>query len=114
MTFDEIRQIALSFPGVEEHTILGGPTFKVGKRFLASTAKIDADSLVLKVPDAMQRDFLMKTKPEVYYNTDHYADFGSILIRMSKVELDEFRELFEQAWRTFAPKRLVANYNAAG
>lgn len=57
MIFDEIRQMALSFPGVEEHVVFGGPTFRVGKRFLACIAKIDPDTLVLKVPDILHASF---------------------------------------------------------
>jgi len=114
MIFDEIRQMALSFPGVEEHVVFGGPTFRVGKRFLACIAKIDPDTLVLKVPDILQREFLLTAKPEVYYLTDHYASFEALLVRMPNVDREELRDLFEQAWRMYAPKRLVANYRANG
>lgn len=112
MTFDEIRQIALSFPGVEEHLVFGGPTFRIGKRFLACIAKIDQDTLVIKVPNRLDREFFLATKPEIYYLTDHYASFEALLVRMPNADREELCELFEQAWRTYAPKRLVANYDA--
>ncbi len=99
MKYDEVRQIALSFPGVEEHLVFGRPTLRVSKKFLACIAKIDDDSLCLKMPDMMQRDILISSKPDVFYNTEHYADFGSILIRLSKVDPDELRDLFEDSWR---------------
>lgn len=111
MNFEQIRQIALSFPGVEEHLIFGGPTFKVGKRFLACIAKIDRNTLVLKVPNPLEREFLLTTKPEIYYLTDHYASFEAVLVRMPQADADELRDLFEDAWRTYAPKRLVASYH---
>lgn len=113
MNFDEVRLIALTFPGVEEHLVFGGPTLRVGKRFLACIAKIDPDTLVLKVPDQREREFLLTTKPDIYYMADHYANFECVLVRMSKADRDEVRGLFEQAWRTYAPKRLVKNYPAA-
>ena len=112
MIFDEVRQIALSFPGVEEHLVFGGPTFRVGKRFLACIAKIDSDTLCLKIPDPLQRDVLLDSNPDTYYNTEHYANFESVLIRMPNVDPDELRDLFEGAWRAYAPKRLVAAYQA--
>jgi hypothetical protein len=34
MDFDDVRRIASAFPGIEEHIVFGGPTLKVGKRFL--------------------------------------------------------------------------------
>jgi hypothetical protein len=110
MNFDEVREIVLSFPGVEEHVVFGGPTFKVGKRFLACIAKIDKDTLVVKVPDRLEREFLLTTKPDIYYNTDHYANFESLLVRMPLADPVELRQLIEQAWLTYAPKRLVKSY----
>jgi hypothetical protein len=110
MNFEDVRRMAMAFPGVEEHLSFGEPTLKVGKRFLACVAKIDADSLCLKLPDALQRDFLVNSQPDIYYAPKHYADFGSILIRMSKADPEEVRDLFEQAWRAYAPKRVVAAY----
>lgn len=110
MTFDEVRQIAFTFPGVEEHIVFGGPTLRVGKRFLACIAKIDPDTLVLKMPDLVQRDVLLNAKPDVFYLTDHYDSFSAILIRMPLADTEEVRDLFEEAWRAYAPKKLVANY----
>jgi hypothetical protein len=107
MTFDEIRALALAYPGVEEYLVFGGPTFKVGKRFLACIAKIDAEALVLKVPDPLEREFLLTERAEIYYVTPHYADFSAVLVRMPKVDKDELQALFERAWLAYAPKKLV-------
>jgi hypothetical protein len=110
MNFEDVRQIALSFPGVEEHLAFGRPTFKVSKRFLACIAKIDPDALCLKLPDVLEREFLVNSQPEIYYVTKHYSDFGAILVRLPKVDPEELRDLFERAWRAYAPKRVVASY----
>lgn len=114
MNFEEIRQMALAFPGVEEHLVFGGPTLKVGKRFLACIAKIDPDTLCIKVPDRAEREYLLATKPEVYYLTEHYANFEALLVRMPLVEPEELHGLFEQAWLKYAPKKLVKTYPAKG
>lgn len=110
MLLDELRQFALSFPQVEEHSGFGSPTFKVGKRYLAGIAKIDPDTLCIKVPDKREREFFLATKPEIYYMADHYASFECLLVRLSLADAEEVCDLFEQAWRAFAPKRLVASY----
>lgn len=112
MIFDELRQIALSFPGVEEHIEFGGPTFRIGKRFLASIAKIDPDTIVLKVPDRREREYFLQAKPEVYYLTEHYLSFECLLVRLPLADSEEVRQLFEQAWLTYAPKRLVKQYQS--
>lgn len=112
MNFDDVRQIAAGFPGVEEHNVFGGPTLKVGKRFLACIAKIDQDTLCIKVPDRREREYLLAHQPDIYYLTDHYANFECLLVRMPKADLEEVRKLFQVAWRTYAPKRVVASYEA--
>lgn len=110
MTFDDVRQIAFAFPGVAEHLVFGGPTLRVGKRFLACIAKIDKDTVVLKVPDILVREMLLKANPNVYYLTEHYASFECLLIRLPLANREEIEQLVEQAWRHYAPKRLVAAY----
>jgi hypothetical protein len=110
MNYDEVRQIALTFPGVDEELAFGRPTLRVSKKFLACIAKIDSDTLCLKMPDHMQRDILLSAKPDVFYMTDHYADFGAILIRLPKVDPEELRDLLEDSWRMLASKRMVATY----
>ena len=110
MTFDDVRQIALSFPGVTEHLVFGSPTLRVGKRFLACIAKIDPDTLCVKVPDKREREYFLAAKPDVYYLTEHYENFECLLVRMPAADPDEVRSLVEQAWRTYAPKKLVAAY----
>jgi hypothetical protein len=114
MTFDEIREIALSFPNVEEYQLFGTPAYRIGKRFLACPAKVAADTLMLKMPNKLEREFLLSNHPEIYYLTPHYEGFNAILIRLAKMETGEFRELFEGAWRTYAPKKLLKEYYAKG
>ena len=110
MTFDDVRKIAQAFPGVTEYLIFGNPTLKVGKRYLAGIPKIDHNLLCIKVPDQREREYLLATKPDVYYLTDHYVSSEALLVRMFKADPEEVRDLFEQAWRTYAPKKLVAAY----
>lgn len=112
MNFDDVRQIASAFPGVEEHLIFNTPTLKVGKRYLAGIPKIDANSLCIKVPDQREREYLLTTQPEIYYLTDHYANFECLLVRLPLADPAEVRDLFEQAWRAYAPKRVVASYDS--
>ena len=111
MTFDDIRKIAADFPGVEEHLVFGGPTLKVGKRFLACIAKIDPDTLCIRVPSQLEREYFLSTKPDVYYLTEHYENFECLLVRMPNADPAEVRNLFEQAWREYAPKKLVKAFN---
>ena len=44
--------------------------------------------------------------------TDHYANFDCLLIRLPLADPEAVRSLFAQAWRAYAPKKLVAQYQA--
>lgn len=113
MTFDEIREIALSFPNVEEYQLFGTPAFRIGKRLLLCYAKVDPiDTVMLKVPSKLEREFLLSSQPEVYYLEPHYEGYDCVLLRISKMDSGEFRELFEGAWRTYAPKKLLTAWEA--
>jgi hypothetical protein len=106
VTFDTVRRLALALPGVEEGTSYRTTAFKVGGKLLARFHQ-DGESLVVKVEYAA-REVLMGANPKTFYITEHYRCWPWILVRISNVELDELRQLIEEAWRNTAPKRLVA------
>jgi hypothetical protein len=115
MTFEEVQQMVLSFPGVEEYLAFGKrPTFSVNQRLIACIARIDENTLVVKVPDQREREFFLATRPNIYYLTDHYALSEVLLVRIPLADPDELRELLEQAWRTFASKRRQERYAMNG
>lgn len=106
VTWDTVRQLALALPGVEEKTSYGTTAFKVNGKLLARFHQ-DRESLVVKVEYAA-REVLMGANPKTFYITDHYRCWPWILVRISSVDPDDLRQLLEEAWRSSAPKRLVA------
>lgn len=112
LTFDDVRQLALALPEVEEGKSYGTPAFKVRGKFL-SRLKEDGETLVVRI-DIDERDVLMAANPEAFYITDHYRGYPAMLVRMAAVDAEELRELLEEAWRLVAPKRLVAAMDKAG
>jgi hypothetical protein len=109
VTFEQVRTFALALPHVEEGTSYGTPGFKVrGKLFVRLHQ--DGESLVVKI-DPGERAMRMKVDPETFYITDHYLAYPWILVRISSVDLEDLRELLEEAWRLSAPKRLVVQYD---
>src|SRR5262245_56053059 len=83
MTFDDVRLIALAWPEVEDGNSYGTPALKVRKKMLARL-KEDGDSLVLPGVPQDERDMLVESKPQLFYFTDHYRDYPTVLIRLSK------------------------------
>lgn len=111
MDLDDVRRMALALPGAEEGTWFGLPTFRVRSKFFAGMAK-DGASLVLRC-DGYERKHLMEAEPDVYFVTDHYRGDPYVLVRLRAIGPDALRERIEESWRMAAPKRLVAELEAA-
>jgi hypothetical protein len=111
ITFETVREIALSFPGVEEGTTFGAPVFKVKKGMLACEAGHEPAGILAVKVGVMEAEFLIEAEPDIYYVTDHYRSWGGVLIRMSEISPKAFRHVFEKAWRRLANKRDVAAYD---
>src|SRR6267378_1630786 len=105
VTFDTVREIAQTLPGATESTSYGTPAFKVRKKLFARQHQ-DGESLVIAV-DFEAREEMMSAAPEKFYITDHYLKYPWMLVRMSKVRPDEFRDLLIGSWRRAAPKDLA-------
>jgi hypothetical protein len=100
LTFDTVRQIARTLPGAEEGTSYGTPAFKVKGKLFARQHQ-DGESLVVGV-DFEEREEMMSAAPEKFYITDHYLNYPWMLVRMSKVNKDELRDLLIGSWRRVA------------
>ena len=111
LTWDDVRSLAADLPGTEVGTSYGTPALKVkGKLFVR--IHDDGDSLVVKC-DPFDRDFLTALWPDRFYFTPHYRDYPWVLVRMAVAGPEDVRELVAGAWRMAAPKRVVAEWDAA-
>src|SRR5215831_12226658 len=72
VTFEDVREIALSMPDVIETTAYGMPAFKAGKTRFAgqpvARPDVEPDSLGVHI-SFEERDRLMASRPDVYYVT---------------------------------------------
>ena len=110
MTFDEVRQIALAWPEVEDGTSYGTPALKVRKKLLVRLRE-DGDSLVMPGVPQDERDMLVERAPKVFYFTDRYRDYPMVLIRLSKAKRTTVEPLLRRQWRTLASKGAVTAFD---
>ena len=97
--FDSVRKIGLALPGVEESTAYGFPALKVHGKLLAcmpANRSAEPGSIVVRV-DFDDRAELLAAAPDVYYVTDHYANYNAVLVRLSHVNPDVLRDLLGMA-----------------
>ena len=101
VSFETVRSIGLLLPGVEESTCFGKPALKVrGQMFvcLPSHRSAEPDSLVARL-DFEQRAELLAIQPDLYYITDHYRDYPSVLVRLGRVSEEILTDLVATSHR---------------
>jgi|ERR1017187_3957154 hypothetical protein len=99
--FDTVRKIGLALPGVEESTAYGFPALKVHGKLLAcmpANRSAEPGSIAVRV-DFDDRAELLAAAPDIYYVTDHYADYSAVLVRLARVNPDVLRDLLSMAHR---------------
>jgi len=111
VTFDDVRQFALTWPEVEDGTSYGTPALKVRKKMLARL-KEDGDSLVMPDVPIDERAMLVESQPKIFYFTDHYADYSIVLIRLSKAKRAIVEPFLRRRWGALASKAARAKYDA--
>ena len=111
MTFDDVRTLVLAWPEVEDGTSYGTPALKVRKKMLVRL-KEDGDSLVMPGVPPDERDMLVESQLRLFYFTDHYRDYPTVLIRLSKAKRATVEPLLRRHWRTLASKKAVRDYDA--
>jgi|SRR5579872_3621475 len=106
VTFDTVRKIGLTMPGVEEGTSWGVPALKVRGQMFAcvpTNKSAEPDSLLVRM-DFDQRDGLIAEAPDVYYLKDHYVGYPSVLVRLSRIDESALGDLLNMGWRFVSAK----------
>jgi hypothetical protein len=114
VTFETVRRLALSLPGVEEGTTYGSPALKVNGKLLACIAvhsSAEKNSLAVNKINFDERDAMVAEDPSTFYFTDHYVNYPVILVRLSKVRPEMLQGLIETAWRRSAPRSVVMAFD---
>ena len=79
----------------------GKLALKVRGNLLACVAinkSAEPESLAVRI-DFEQRDALLAEAPETYYLTDHYRNYPVVLVRLSRIPINQLRDLLGAAWR---------------
>jgi hypothetical protein len=106
-TFDVVRTIGLTLPGVEAATKYdGSPVLRVGGSFMAGLAthrSAEPDTLVVR-SGLEERDWLLEDAPDTYYVTDYYRRHPVVLVRLSRIDPDALRDVLSVSRRLTLPK----------
>lgn len=112
MTFEEVREFALSLPEVCEKSSYGTPSFRVGKKQIGRLLE-DGERMVINCSE-LYRHALVETKPETFSIPQHYANYDMIVVELEFVDADEFKDLLTESWRMVAAKKTFRSENEKG
>ena len=105
LTKAQVRKIVLAFPGANESTSYGYPSYKIEKKFFTRLRSED-NSLVLVVASIDERDMLLEADPKLFHITAHYKNYPTVLARIERLDAKTLHAMLERRWRRLAPKRL--------
>ena len=119
--FTRVRTVAGELGDVEESTIHGRPSLKVRGKLLTCIPvhkSAEPGSLAVRI-DFDHRAELIATAPEIYYLTDHYVNYPTVLVRLQHIERDALKDLLRMAWSSLkakspAKKRLSPRKSSKG
>jgi hypothetical protein len=105
-TWAEVVRLASELPGVEASTWYRTPALKVaGKGFARLRTEAEGGLVVLCGLD--EKAALLASGDAAFFTTPHYDGHGSVIVDLAAVDVDQLRELLEEAWRRKAPRRLT-------
>ncbi len=108
--FRKLSGALAGLPDVAEGKSYGYPSFKLGKKFLCRVK--DADTIALMCP-LEEKEMLLAAAPDVYFETDHYKGWPTVLVRIHDIDAAELHHRLRRAWLMQAPKSLARNFLAA-
>jgi hypothetical protein len=100
LTFDSLRRIACTLPGVSESKIHGKPALKASGKLLACVpvhSSAEPGCAAVRI-DFVQRAGLLRESPQTYYVTDHYIPYPMVLVRLGRIEENELGNLLRRSW----------------
>lgn len=115
-TQDDVRKIALSFPGArEEANHFAFSVLDRGKekgfcwvwkeRIHPKKARVPQPRvLAVRTMGLDHKAMLIAANPDVYFTEPHYNGYPAVLVRLEAIGLAELEAILVDAWRCLAPK----------
>jgi hypothetical protein len=123
-SWDDVRELALALPGVEEATSRGTAVWRVGKLVVwdRPMRARDLEELGDEVPtgpvmgaavaDEGEKRALIAAEPAYFFTVHHFDGYPAVLVRLGVIPRDRLAEVITDAWLAVAPKKLIAEFEA--
>lgn len=123
----DLDRLALELPETTKTVEDGRPSYLVhGKWFCfhrkprkdavdPETGERLEDVLVFRVEDAGAKELQLRDARGLFFTTPHWNGFPAVLMRirdLGQLDVEQLREVVEDAWLTKAQKRVAKKWNA--
>ena len=104
-TFQDVREISLALPEVEEHVTWGTDVnFRVRNKMFVIGGE-DAEAVSIKCNLTTQAD-LLDLDPETFSKAAYVGRFGWVNADLGRIDRPMLEKLLRDAWRSTAPAKL--------
>ncbi|PRB11570.1 hypothetical protein CQ042_16630 [Microbacterium sp. MYb62] len=132
VSIEDVRTIALAFPGAEEavsgHTGAASWRLKSGQfawlrgpsatdlRQLAELGREwpEGDVLAVRVADLGEKEALLAAEPVALFTIPHFDGYPGLLVRLGVVDRERLAEIITDAWLVRAPARVAKEWLEQG
>jgi hypothetical protein len=95
-SWDSVMAFGLTLPGTEPSTSYGKPAVRLrGKAFLFPGRERGSFAVMAPVEE---KELLMETDPETFWETDHYRGYPAVLVRFESTERERIENVIRRAW----------------
>ena len=107
VTIADVRAITSTFPRSYEAEVRGGIRFRVGRIVYAGFGRNDDTRMGIAFPKEM-RDGIVGGEPDKF-SMPRASDlrYNWIVLNLKAIDVEELRELLEDAWRMVVPKSVA-------
>ncbi len=119
-TWDDVRRIALSLPGAEEHNRGEQCSWRVRDKLFVWERPLRKSDLVAlgdaapsgpilgaRVEHLVAKEAMLADDPGVFFTTPHFDGYPAVLIRLEQIAPDLLEEVIVEAWLARAPARMA-------
>jgi hypothetical protein len=100
--WNSILAFALTLPDTEESTSYGRPAVKVRSNVFVFPGR-EQGSFATACP-LEEKELLMETDPETFWETDHYRGWPAVLVRFGSPDRERIERVIERGWWDRASK----------
>ncbi len=130
-TLDDVRAIAMGFPGAVERVDghRGGASWRMPSgafvwqrgpsgRDLEQLAELGrewpaGDVIGVRTDGLQVKDALVETYPDAFFTIPHFDGYPAVLVRLDAIDVDQLREVITDAWLLKVTKRAAKEWLAA-